>query len=134
MFCAARHEGALLETPQIAALRQYSPQRIVTVLESGSMATSGMVLSALEKRQVAYFLNGQIAPDTIVDTTAFACVPSRSVTDRFSAQTCWNGCGASLNNTRHQPNETALSPDNITDLELKWPSPFLAQLALELSH
>ncbi len=120
VFCAACHEGALLEAPQLAALSQYSPQRIVTALESGSMATSGMVLSALEKRQVAYYLTGQIAPDTIVEAAAFACTPSRNVNSRFSAQPSWNGWGANLDNTRHQPNETILNPDNVANLELKW--------------
>ena len=120
VFCAACHGGALLEAPQIAALSQYSPQRIVTALESGSMATSGMALSAHEKRQVAYFLTGQRVEESIVSATSFACSPSRSISERLTAKPNWNGWGANLGNTRHQANETMLTPENISALELKW--------------
>ena len=73
LFCAECHEGALLEAPRRAAFDLYTPQRIVDVLEFGSMATSGMALTREEKRNVAYYLSGDRYDESRTETTSFSC-------------------------------------------------------------
>lgn len=120
VFCAACHEGALLEAPGLAALKLYSPNRIIESLESGVMATQGMNLSGNAKRQMALFLTGKEAQESVVNLASFSCSPTRQNHGGLTEAISWNGWGGNLSNSRHQAEETTLTKDNVSSLELKW--------------
>src|SRR5882757_3373188 len=44
--CVGCHEGGVARAPDLATLRQLSPERVLTALRSGSMSTQGQGLNA----------------------------------------------------------------------------------------
>ena len=120
LFCAECHEGALLEAPRRAAFDLYTPQRIVDVLEFGSMATSGMALTREEKRNVAYYLSGDRYDESRTETTSFSCESKLDSSSSLSQAIVWNGWGGKIGNTRHQAAETIINKGNVDQLALKW--------------
>ena len=120
LLCAGCHEGALLEAPQRSALALFSPARIVESLESGIMATQGMPLTRAKKRDVAFFLTGKRVDETASQVMTFACDSPLSNGTALDQPPLWNGWGAGINNSRHQFNETLLTPDNVSELSLDW--------------
>ena len=120
LFCAECHEGALLEAPRRAAFDLYTPQRIVDVLEFGSMATSGMALTREEKRNVAYYLSGNRYDESRTETASFSCESKLDSSSSLSQAIVWNGWGGKTGNTRHQAAETIINKGNVDQLALKW--------------
>ena len=120
LFCAECHEGAMLEAPQRAAFQYYTPERIVDVLEFGSMATSGMALTREEKKNIAYFLTGERFDESRVETASFSCESNMDSSTVLSKPVEWNGWGGEVGNTRHRADETILTKSNVNRLQLKW--------------
>lgn len=120
VICAECHEGALLEAPRRAAFELYTPQRIVTALESGSMATAGMPLSRDQKRKVAYFLTGELYDESRTVAASFECQSNLNNSSTLGAPVAWNGWGSNLGNTRHQSGDEGINKNNVAQLELKW--------------
>ena len=120
LFCAECHEGSLLEAPRRAAFDLYTPQRIVDVLEFGSMATSGMALTREEKRNVAYYLSGDRYDESRTETASFSCESKLDSSSSLSQAIVWNGWGGKTGNARHQAAETIINKDNVDQLALKW--------------
>jgi polyvinyl alcohol dehydrogenase (cytochrome) len=118
--CAACHLGALPEAPKVEALKLYPPQRIVKALESGLMSTAGMALSRAEKRAVAEFLTGKTVAGSSNNATTYTCKSTGLDLPEAMSTLAWNGWGGKTGNRRHQDNDPGISPDNVTDLKLKW--------------
>lgn len=118
--CAACHEGALPEAPQRAALRLYQPNRIIAALESGVMSTQGMLLSREEMHQMAYFLTGQHADDSIPELASFSCETELAEDHRLTKAVGWNGFGGTQENSRFQGADGGLNKENVGQLALKW--------------
>ncbi len=120
VLCAECHEGALLEAPRRAAFELYTPQRIVTALESGSMATAGLPLSRSQMRNVAYYLSGEQYDESRTVTANFECQTNLNSGTSLSEAVAWNGWGADPGNTRHQTDDTGINRNNVAQLQLKW--------------
>ena len=120
LLCAGCHDGALLEAPRRSALAMFSPEHIVESLESGIMATQGMPLTRAKKRDVAFFLTGKRFDENATERVSFDCTASRAGGATLDQPPLWNGWGAGVNNSRHQFNETLLTPDNVGELSLAW--------------
>lgn len=120
LLCAGCHDGALLEAPRRSALAMFSPEHIVESLESGIMATQGMPLTRAKKRDVAFFLTGKRFDENATERVSFDCTASRAGGATLDQSPLWNGWGAGVNNSRHQFNETLLTPDNVGELSLAW--------------
>lgn len=116
--CDVCHNGNQPEAPLVGALKIYPPERIVEALESGVMSTQGIPLSKTQKVAVAYFLTGKVPQNQLVNTINqehYCKAPSAP-----EAKVLWNGWGGDLLNQRYQAGETQLSPENISNLTLKW--------------
>ena len=118
--CAACHTGALLEAPQVEALKLYQPERIVKSLESGLMSTIGMSLSFSDKVAVAEFLTEKKVSKATHQLSAFSCKSIDLNTPQQPADLVWNGWGRKTGNNRHQENALGLTPKSVADLKLKW--------------
>lgn len=118
--CAECHEGALLEAPQRAAFEFFPPRRIVEALEFGSMSTAGMAITREGKRNIAYFLTGEVFDESRTEIVSFSCEATRAADSPLSQAVSWNGWGGISGNTRHQAAETILNRDNVNQLALKW--------------
>jgi polyvinyl alcohol dehydrogenase (cytochrome) len=118
--CSACHLGALPEAPKVEALKLYPPERIVKALESGAMSTAGMALSRAEKYAVAEFLTGKKVTDVSNNPTTYTCKSTAVDLPESMSKLVWNGWGGKTGNRRYQDKDLLLSPDNVTDLKLKW--------------
>jgi polyvinyl alcohol dehydrogenase (cytochrome) len=98
-----------------------SPQRILEVLEFGSMVSMTHGRTTAERRAMAEFAGGrplgerftiEPAPRVMCRTSEpFSLDPSRPA---------WNGFGQNVSNTRFQPSSTGLSAADVPRLKLKW--------------
>ncbi len=120
MFCAECHEGALLEAPRRTVFELYPPRRIVEALEFGSMATAGMALTRVQKRQIAYYLTGEQFQESRSERASFACQATLNTTAALSQPVSWNGWGYDTSNTRHNPSSTEIDKSNVDRLQLEW--------------
>lgn len=118
-FCASCHGGAMLEAPQIAALKLYSPARIITALTSGVMSTAGLPLSRQDIRDVALYLTGEQPSAKRTDLSHAYCTDT-STRSSPEATNPWTGWGGNASNTRFQHREATLTPTNVQGLQLDW--------------
>jgi polyvinyl alcohol dehydrogenase (cytochrome) len=119
--CAGCHNGSIDRAPSLELLRAMTPQRILEVLEFGSMVSMTHGRTTAERRVLAEFASGkplgerftiEPAPKAMCRTVApFSIEPSQPV---------WNGFGQNLSNTRFQPASTGLSGADVPRLKLKW--------------
>jgi polyvinyl alcohol dehydrogenase (cytochrome) len=106
--------------PNTEALRQLSPEAIVTALTTGRMRVQGERLSDAERRAIAEFLTGRTpeSAPTVATTSRCASTPPLA---QVSQGPSWNGWGAGLTNARYQPaSSAALSEEDVPKLKLKW--------------
>src|SRR5258708_5270149 len=72
--CAMCHEGgANSRAPAAEALRQRSPEAIVTALVSGAMRIQGSRLSGPERRAIAEYLSGRKLNGDVVGAATGRC-------------------------------------------------------------
>lgn len=102
-----------------AALKLYTPERVVEALTTGVMSTQGIPLSKQDKQDVAYFLTGkQVAQTDTAPLTKLWCRAGNVEPQAEGAS--WNGWGNDLHNSRFQAGENRLSKATVSDLELSW--------------
>jgi polyvinyl alcohol dehydrogenase (cytochrome) len=119
--CASCHNGSIDRAPSLELLRAMTSQRILEVLEFGSMVSMTHGRTTAERRAMAEFASGKSfgerftiepAPKAMCRTTApFSIDPG---------QPAWNGFGQNLSNTRFQQANTGLSGADVPRLKLKW--------------
>ncbi len=118
--CSGCHSGgAETRAPAPDVLRLRSPAAILDVLANGSMRIQGATLSGPERRAIAEYLGGTTLAGDPTGASRGRC-SSRSVF-RFSADSGWNGWGATPGNTRAQSAAAAgLAALDVPRLALKW--------------
>lgn len=121
--CLVCHTGALPEAPQLEALHIYSPERIVTALDSGVMSTQALMLSSKEQHDVAYYLTGKKVAEKVSKVAEFLCSEQsdkQAVTPSKYSGATWTGWGGTAGNQRYQADEQSITPQNASNLQLKW--------------
>ena len=120
--CAACHGGAGVErAPSQDALRQRSPESILTALVSGVMTAQGAQLTEREQRAVAEYVSGRsFSGSATIEPAAGRCVSSPQLADPMQGPR-WNGWGITATNTRFQPaSHAGLTADRVPKLRLRW--------------
>lgn len=114
--CASCHsEGT---GPSYDALRQMTPEVIVSALTSGRMQLVGESLSVADRAAVAAFLAGRGPSAAPVVATAPKCTSSGPMGDP-NATGSWNGWGNGVASTRFA-NNGGLTAADLPKLKLKW--------------
>src|SRR5262245_34094373 len=99
--CATCHTAAGdARTPSLAALRQRSPEDIVTALTTGLMREQGADLQAAERRAIAEFLAGRVIGSAPAATAGRCSAPPAFDPTKGPKWTGWSG---DITNTRFQP-------------------------------
>jgi polyvinyl alcohol dehydrogenase (cytochrome) len=126
--CASCHvQGSGRSAPSIDALRQLTPDAIVTALTTGRMRAEGERLSDAERRAVAEFVTGRAIAAPAA--TAGRCATTAPLPNELDGPT-WNGWGVNSRNTRYQPPAHArLHAADVPRLQLKWAFGFPGVLA-----
>jgi len=118
--CVGCHETGATRAPDLATLRQMSPDRVLTALRSGSMSSQGQGLTAGQLESLSRFVGGA----SLVQQTALpagACADTSAPLADALARPHWNGWGADLSQHRFQPAEMAqLGAQDVPRLKLKW--------------
>jgi polyvinyl alcohol dehydrogenase (cytochrome) len=119
--CASCHAGQVDRAPTLDVLRAMSPQRILDVLEFGSMVSMTHGRTTAERRALAEFASGKSLGErfTIAPAPKAMC-RSTSAFSIDSTQSAWNGFGRDLSNARFQSSSTGMSAADVPRLRLKW--------------
>jgi polyvinyl alcohol dehydrogenase (cytochrome) len=119
--CASCHDRSVDRAPGLDVLRAMTPQRILEVLEFGSMVSMTHGRTTAERRAMAEFASGKSLGER------FSIAPAQKAMCRSttpfsieSSQPVWNGFGQNLSNTRFQPADTGMSGADVPKLKLKW--------------
>ena len=122
--CATCHgNSAVKSAPDVATLRQMTPESIYAALTSGAMRVQAQNLSDDVKRALTVYLAGrepgvaQLA-DAKAMTNHCASNPPIDLSGASAANGEWNGWGVDMMNTRYQPG--GLSASQVPQLKLKW--------------
>jgi len=120
--CATCHGNPAMKTaPDVATLRQFSPESIYAALTTGVMRVQAQGLSDDVKRALTVYLAGREPGVTaIADAKA---LPNHcgagDPTDFFLP--AWNGWGKDSNNWRYQTaSDAGISASQVPQLQLKW--------------
>ena len=118
--CAMCHEGgADSRAPSVEALRQRSPEAIVTALVSGAMRIQGSRLGGAERRALAEYLAGRKINTDVAGAATGRCSAQTTFSPGTGAS--WNGWGKDSSNTRFQPAAQAgITAEQLPRLKLKW--------------
>jgi polyvinyl alcohol dehydrogenase (cytochrome) len=118
--CVGCHEAGATRAPDLATLRQMSPDRVLTALRSGSMSTQGEGLSAGQLDSLSRFVAGA-APVQATALPNGACAETSAPLADALARPHWNGWGVDLSQHRFQPAAMArLGAQDVPRLKLKW--------------
>ena len=119
--CARCHtEPGVQRAPLLEAMRDRSPDAIVTALTSGTMALQGQDLTILDRRAVAEYITGRAASGDPIGTSVGRCESTPAIGDLLIGPH-WSGWGAGGENLRFQSSESAgLGIDQVPGLTLKW--------------
>src|SRR5437899_1576018 len=116
-YCGSCH------SQDIAALQEYSPERIYEAITLGKMKAEAAEIPDTQKRQIAEFLSARpIGSDESGDVRKMTnpCPANPPMTDP-AAGPSWNGWGNSEKNARFQTATNAgLSAAQVPNLKLKW--------------
>lgn len=117
--CASCHTGSLPKAPGLEMMAYLAPAALYRILDEGVMQPMAEQLSALEKRQVTAFVTGaEVSPEAAEETLQF-CKSALPATARLYPAA--NGWGVTPANTRaYTAAESALTRDNLGQLQLKW--------------
>lgn len=121
--CASCHDAPdATRAPSQDALRQRSPETILTALTTGVMKVQGASLADAQKRILAVFLSGRPLGSSTSGSAAMMsnpCGPKPFMPPTQGAS--WNGWGADPGNARFQPAKAAgLTAAQVPNLKLKW--------------
>jgi polyvinyl alcohol dehydrogenase (cytochrome) len=118
--CVGCHEGGTVRAPDLATLRQMTPDRVLTALRSGSMSTQAQGLSSGQLDSLSRFVGGASAAQDTGPSNGKCADASVSLADAL-AKPQWNGWGANLSQHRFQPAAMAqLGAEDVPRLKLKW--------------
>jgi polyvinyl alcohol dehydrogenase (cytochrome) len=116
--CVGCHEGGVARAPDLATLRQMSPDRVLSSLKSGSMSTQAQGLSDAQLDHLSRFVAGTAAAEN--NGLSNGCPDTLGLADAL-AKPRWNGWGANPSQHRFQPGEMAqLDARDVPRLKLKW--------------
>jgi len=118
--CASCHSQSTAgnNTPGRDALRQLTPEAIVTALTYGRMTIQAIGLTDAERRAVAEFLTGKRIAPPGPPVVVNRCAASPALTNPATGA-AWNGWGNGINNTRHAKTGGITAAD-LPRLKLKW--------------
>ena len=122
--CAGCHGGGQVpNAPDLAALRQMSPEKIYRAMTTGTMQAMAKNLTDQQKISIAESLTGRRLTEG--DTTSAAVMKNRCTSNPLLGDTqsgpSWNGWSPSIGNTRLQSSSTAkLSPGQVSRLKVLW--------------
>src|SRR2546423_4097918 len=121
--CASCHQQPAADSraPNREALRQFSPEMIVTSLTTGRMTQQGYTLSETERKAVAELLTGRaVGSPTPIAESARCTTPIPAMSDPTKG-TSWNGWGGTVANTRYVPaDKGGITAPLVPRLKLKW--------------
>ena len=119
--CARCHtEPGVQRAPLLEAMRDRSPEAIVTALTSGTMALQGQDLTILDRRAVAEYITGRAASGDPIGTSVGRSESTPAIGDPLIGPH-WSGWGAGGENLRFQSSASAgLGVDQVPGLTLKW--------------
>jgi polyvinyl alcohol dehydrogenase (cytochrome) len=118
--CVGCHEGGAARAPDLATLRQMTPDRVLTALRSGSMSTQAQGLSSGQLDSLSRFVAGASAAQDTGLSNGMCAEASVSLVDAL-AKPQWNGWGGNLSQHRFQPAAMAqLGAEDVPRLKLKW--------------
>jgi polyvinyl alcohol dehydrogenase (cytochrome) len=115
--CAQCHDEPQGRTPSKAALKDRSPDAILTALTSGSMSLQAVALSVAQKRALAEYLSGK--PFGGASSTPNACSAKETQLTGYGTRSSWNGFGVDGTNSRFQKNP-GLTAADVPNLKLRW--------------
>ncbi len=125
IYCVSCHDAGI--PPGRDVMSQMTPEQIFTALDSGVMNRQTSQMSRTERLTLAEYLAGRTISgdlDAPIRESAFCGATGALTGHAFQAslaEPAWNGWGVTVANTRFQTAEGAgLSPENVTDLEVKW--------------
>ena len=122
--CAGCHGGGQVpNAPDLAALRQMSPEKIYRAMTIGAMQAMAQNLSDQQKIAIAESLTGRRLTEG--DTTSAAVMTNRCTSNPplrdSQSGSSWNGWSPSIANTRLQSSSAAkLSPGQVSRLKVQW--------------
>jgi len=116
--CATCHAEGQTTAPTRDTLRQMTPESIFNAMTLGRMQIQSIGLSEAEQRAVDVFLAGKPFGPTAPPVVVNRCTSSPAMKAPANAGE-WNGWGASVANTRFQPNG-GLTAADLPKLKLKW--------------
>jgi len=118
--CASCHNRGVDRAPGFDVLRKMTPQRILEVLEFGSMVSMTHGRTTAERRALAEFASGKSLGERFtIEPAPKAMCRSNSTFSIESSQPVWNGFGQNLSNARFQ-SSPGLSAADVPKLKLKW--------------
>jgi len=117
--CASCHDQPQGRTPPRDALKERTPEAILTAMTSGSMAVQAINIAPADKRRLAELLSGKTFSAAAADEPSGVCAAKPSPIGNLRAKQYWNGWGVDATNSRYQP-EPGLSVADVPNLKLKW--------------
>jgi polyvinyl alcohol dehydrogenase (cytochrome) len=118
--CVGCHEAGLVRVPDLAALRQISPDKVLTALASGSMSAQVQGLTAGQLESLSRFVAGE-GPVKEATASNDTCSDAAASLAYALAEPHWNGWGVNLSQHRFQPGAMArLRAEDVPRLKLKW--------------
>jgi polyvinyl alcohol dehydrogenase (cytochrome) len=119
--CASCHNGSIDRAPSLELLRAMTPQRILEVLEFGSMVSMTHGRTTAERRALAEFASGKSLGERFtIEPAQKAMCRTKTPFSIDPSQPAWNGFGQNPSNTRFQSSSTGLSAADVPRLKLKW--------------
>src|SRR5262245_7173308 len=104
LLCATCHDGGNERAPTRDVLKQMTPERILTALETGAMLPMASNRTTGERRALAEFVSGKrfSRPLNVAPVRQAMCRQSTRQTVDPSGGPAWNGWGLNTSNTRYQ--------------------------------
>ena len=122
--CASCHDaGAADRAPTLEQLRAMTAQRVLQVLEFGSMVSMTHGRTTADRRALAEYASGKSlgAPFTIEPASQAMCSPRAAAFALDASAPVWQGFGQNDANTRFQEERAAgLTAATVPRLALKW--------------
>ena len=115
--CSTCHDAPTGRTPSRDAIKDRTPEAIMTAMTSGTMSMQAMQMSTAERRAVAEFLSGK--PFGAIAAAGGGMCTARPAPIANLTQPNWNGFGVDSSNSRYQP-KPGMTAADVPNLKLKW--------------
>ncbi len=123
LLCATCHDGANERAPTRAVLKQMTPERVLSALETGPMLPMASNRTTGERRALAEFVSGKkfSRPLSAAPVRQAMCRASKNDLADPTNTPAWNGWGLNTSNTRYQENGPAgFTAADVPRLKVKW--------------